>query len=332
MTIHELSITAARADDPRIVRLVRALDADLAARYPDEPCTGGAHLNRGLRFLLAEADGRPVGCCAVQPFPSPDMAAELKRMYVAPEVRGCGVARRLLDEAERTAIALGHSEMRLETGVHQPEAIALYTRAGYHPIPNYPPYEHKALSRCYAKHLPLPGARADQAEELAAFLTGQGLPPQDAPAPGTRYWITKDAAGPAVAVSLEPQERCVLLHSVAVRPDLRGCGAARRLVEHALAAAAAQGAPTVYVLSTGAESFWARLGFRPVPVAEAADALPHAPQIRRSRAAGTLADEAAWRRDLTVAGAGTSHLAAHSEATTGPHRPAAGASSTATGR
>ncbi|WP_328338150.1 GNAT family N-acetyltransferase [Streptomyces violaceus] len=159
MTSHSPIITAAAADDPRILPLVRDLDADLAARYPDEPCTGGAHIHPGVRFLLAEVDGRPVGCSAVQPFPFPDTAAELKRMYVAPQARGRGIGARLLAEAERLASVLGHGEIRLETAVHQPEAIALYTRAGYTPIPNYPPYQHKTLSRCYAKPLPLPEAR-----------------------------------------------------------------------------------------------------------------------------------------------------------------------------
>ncbi|MEU9175152.1 GNAT family N-acetyltransferase [Streptomyces sp. NPDC048420] len=159
MTTSAPAITAVAADDQRILRLIRDLDADLAARYPDEPCTGGAHIHPDIRFLLAEVNGRPVGCCAVQPFPAPDTAAELKRMYVAPEARGRGVAARLLIEAERTATALGHTAMRLETAIHQPEAIALYTRAGYLPIPNYPPYQHKSLSCCYAKPLPLPAAR-----------------------------------------------------------------------------------------------------------------------------------------------------------------------------
>jgi GNAT superfamily N-acetyltransferase len=148
------AITAVASDDPRILRLVRDLDADLAVRYPDEPCTGGALIHPEIRFLLAEVDNRPVGCCALQPFPPPDTAAELKRMYVIPEARGQGIAARLLADAERTATTLGHTEMRLETAVHQPEAIALYTRAGYTPIPNYPPYQHKTLSRCYAKPMP----------------------------------------------------------------------------------------------------------------------------------------------------------------------------------
>ncbi|WP_243707449.1 GNAT family N-acetyltransferase [Micromonospora sp. KC606] len=298
MTTSAPAITAVAADDPRILRLVRDLDADLTARYPDEPCTGGAHIDPAIRFLLAEVNGRPVGCCAVQPFPPPDTAAELKRMYVAPEARGQGVAARLLAEAERTAAALGHTGMRLETAVHQPEAIALYTRAGYLPIPNYPPYQHKSLSRCYAKPMPLPAARSADREELMAFLTGQGLSPQDVFAPGTRYWLTRDAAGPAAAAGLERQGHCVLLRSIAVRADLRGCGAARRLVEHVLAEAAAQEGRTAYLFSTSAGPLWERLGFRPVPVAEAAEVLSEAPQVRRYRETGALADEAAWRRDL----------------------------------
>ncbi|MER5452969.1 GNAT family N-acetyltransferase [Streptomyces sp. NPDC002764] len=177
MTSHDPIIAAVAADDPRILRLVRDLDADLAARYPEEPCTGGAHIHPAIRFLLAEVDHRPVGCCAVQPFPSPDTAAELKRMYVAPQARGRGIAARLLAQAEHTATALGHGEMRLETAVHQPEAIALYTRAGYTPIPNYPPYQDKTLSRCYAKPLSLPEARPEDGEELTAFLAGQDLSP-----------------------------------------------------------------------------------------------------------------------------------------------------------
>jgi putative acetyltransferase len=153
VTTADLTITAAAGDDPRIRRLVRDLDADLAARYPDDPYNSddvAARLDPAVRFQLAELDGRPVGCCAIQPVPG---GAELKRMYVTPQARGRGVARRLLAKAENLATALGHPKIRLETGIHQPEAIALYTRASYTPIPAYPPYQHDPLSRCYAKPL-----------------------------------------------------------------------------------------------------------------------------------------------------------------------------------
>ncbi|MEV4568990.1 GNAT family N-acetyltransferase [Nonomuraea sp. NPDC049419] len=146
----DLIVTISADHDPAIQRLVRALDADLAARYPDDPTITAARLGPAARFLLAELDGHPVGCCAIQPTAG---GAELKRMYVTPQARGRGVARRLLAEAEDLATALGHRRIRLETGIHQPEAIALYTRTGYMPVPAYPPYQHDPLSRCYAKPL-----------------------------------------------------------------------------------------------------------------------------------------------------------------------------------
>ncbi|MFJ9447870.1 GNAT family N-acetyltransferase [Kitasatospora sp. NPDC101235] len=108
MATHDLTITEAAPDDPGILQLLRDLDADLAASYPDEPCTGDARLHPDIRFLLAQTDGRPVGCCAVQPLP--DGAAELTRMHVAPDARGHGIATRLLAEAERTAAALADPE------------------------------------------------------------------------------------------------------------------------------------------------------------------------------------------------------------------------------
>ncbi|MBT2546896.1 GNAT family N-acetyltransferase [Arthrobacter sp. ISL-65] len=144
-------ITATNAQDPRIQGLVAELDADLNARYPEEQCTGGLHVHPDIRFLLAEINGSPLGCCAIQQLP--DGAAELKRMYVAPQARGRGIGALLLDQAEKAAAALGYTDIRLETAIHQPEAIALYTRAGYTPITNYPPYQDKHLSRCYTKHL-----------------------------------------------------------------------------------------------------------------------------------------------------------------------------------
>jgi putative acetyltransferase len=104
-------------------------------------------------FLLATVDGEPVGCCAVQPLDGGE--CELKRMYVVPGARGAGLGHRLMTEAEWLAVRLGFARIKLETGVRQPEAIAVYERAGFSRIPNYPPYDRWDMSRCYAKSLPL---------------------------------------------------------------------------------------------------------------------------------------------------------------------------------
>lgn len=66
-----------------------------------------------------------------------DGACEIKRMYVAPDARGRGLAGELLVALENAARALGHTVARLDTGRHQPHAQRLYERAGYTPIGNF---------------------------------------------------------------------------------------------------------------------------------------------------------------------------------------------------
>ncbi len=57
----------------------------------------------------------------------------------------------MLGELERWAQQLGYQRCVLETGKKQPEAIALYTRRGYHLIPNYGQYVGVESSVCFEK-------------------------------------------------------------------------------------------------------------------------------------------------------------------------------------
>ncbi|RQN07732.1 GNAT family N-acetyltransferase [Aeromicrobium camelliae] len=63
--------------------------------------------------------------------PAGDTDGEIKRMYVRPQFRGRGYSRRLLSELESSAREAGLTRLVLETGLEQPEAIALYRSAGY---------------------------------------------------------------------------------------------------------------------------------------------------------------------------------------------------------
>jgi len=93
-------------------------------------------------FLVLRLDGQPVGCGALRPMEEAGFedAAEIKRMYVAPEVRGRRLAAVILAELERLARAFGYARAVLETGDRNPEAIRLYERCGYQHIPPYGPY------------------------------------------------------------------------------------------------------------------------------------------------------------------------------------------------
>jgi GNAT superfamily N-acetyltransferase len=143
-------------ESPVAVRLITALNAELDQRYPEE----GANFfrlhpdevadGRGA-FFVAYLDGQPVGCGAVRRIePS---VAEIKRMYVDPRARGGGVGRRILDALEAEARRLGVTRLVLETGPRQPEAIALYTRAGFSEIPLFGEYVDSQFSVCMAKDL-----------------------------------------------------------------------------------------------------------------------------------------------------------------------------------
>ena len=79
--------------------------------------------------------GRFVGCAGLRPLEGG--AAELKRMYIAPEARGHGNGRRFLDGLEEEARRRGYTRLRLDTGAPMPEAQALYRSAGYREIPDY---------------------------------------------------------------------------------------------------------------------------------------------------------------------------------------------------
>jgi len=93
-------------------------------------------------LVIARLRQRPIGCGALK-FHA-DAPAELKRMWVAPEARGLGLGRRLLQELERHASQVGARCVRLETNRALTEAIELYRSTGYREVPafNDEPYAH----------------------------------------------------------------------------------------------------------------------------------------------------------------------------------------------
>ena len=93
-------------------------------------------------LLVAHLREQPVGCGALKYHAG--APAELKRMWVAPEVRGMGLGRRLLRELEHHAASAGATVVRLETNRALAEAIKLYRRAGYQEVDpfNDEPYAH----------------------------------------------------------------------------------------------------------------------------------------------------------------------------------------------
>ncbi len=101
--------------------------------------------------VVAYAEGVPVGCGAIKPFG--EDVVEVKRMYVLPACRGQGLAGLILAELESWSREGGFSTCILETARGFDDAIALYTKHGYHPTPNYGPYTGVENSVCFQKKL-----------------------------------------------------------------------------------------------------------------------------------------------------------------------------------
>lgn len=154
-TVREMTIRRLPPTDVDAVALMRGLDADLHARYPEADAINGldpsdAESSR-LIFLVAYTDERPVACGAVREL---DQATgEVKRMFVVPGRRGQGFARAILDALESHARASGYSTLKIETGTKQPEAAALYRSCGYREIPLFGKYIGNPYSMCFAKEI-----------------------------------------------------------------------------------------------------------------------------------------------------------------------------------
>jgi GNAT superfamily N-acetyltransferase len=83
----------------------------------------------GGLFLVARIDGRPVGCGAIKCVDS--QLGEIKRIWVAGDARGRGIARQILEALEIAARDMGYRAVRLDSNRVLTEAHALYRSAGY---------------------------------------------------------------------------------------------------------------------------------------------------------------------------------------------------------
>lgn len=159
----EIVIAAATAPTAEVVTLIGELNDELEALYTPEQRHGlalEALFQPHVRFFVAWRDGGPVGCAGVAFF---DGFAEVKRMYVRPEVRGRGVADALMAHLAAQTVASGRDLLRLETAVHQHAALGLYRRHGFAPCAAFPPYtampsEAVVTSLFMEKRLLPPGA------------------------------------------------------------------------------------------------------------------------------------------------------------------------------
>jgi putative acetyltransferase len=147
-----LGIESPRQAD--VARLLEALDAYQSSLYPPESnhfLDVEALAAPAIRFFVARRGPEAVGCGALRV----DGAGygELKRMFVAPNARGVRLGRRILERIEEEARREGLDWLRLETGIHQPEALGLYRSAGFVERAAFGDYQPDPLSVFMEKRL-----------------------------------------------------------------------------------------------------------------------------------------------------------------------------------
>ncbi len=141
--------------DPEVVALIKALDSDLAeSKYSESESFGYSTHEleaRSVCLVGVSVGNRLVGIGGIEL--QDGWFAELKRFYVAPGLRGHGLADAILDALEQHARNNGVGVLRLETGDRQDAAISFYRRRGFHVVPRFGPYVDSQASVCMQRDL-----------------------------------------------------------------------------------------------------------------------------------------------------------------------------------
>jgi len=148
-----MTLTPTKNTHPDFIALTRALDEQLHKRYGKNQADYDQY-NKIAPIdtaLIGHVGKIPLACGCFKPLDA--RTIEIKRMYVRKEFRRNGFSMILLKALEEWGARLGHRIARLETGKGQPEAIGLYTKAGYLPIENYGPYKNLPNSLCMEKRI-----------------------------------------------------------------------------------------------------------------------------------------------------------------------------------
>ena len=141
------------SDNKDFQNLVRQLDAELKTRDGEEH-SFFAQFNKidNIRYVIVAYENNvPVGCGSIKGYSEKVM--EIKRMFVAKEKRGRGIASLVLQGLEKWCKELNIDKCILETGERQPEAIKLYKKNNYKVIPNFGQYANVLSSVCFEKGL-----------------------------------------------------------------------------------------------------------------------------------------------------------------------------------
>lgn len=148
-----IQIKRERPDTTDALQLIQQLEQVLTPLYEPEQRFGYSVkklLEQSVRFFVIRVDSEAAGCGGIQFY---EDYGELKRMYVRPKFRRIGLAKRLIDVLTDEAKRANQTLLRLETGIHQTEAIGLYVQAGFRTTGPFGEYVENGTSLFYEKQI-----------------------------------------------------------------------------------------------------------------------------------------------------------------------------------
>ena len=143
-TVYTIKSVTTAADLDAIIQLFKAytlwLNIDLTFQgfATELSSLPGKYSPPSGSLLLARSSAtrEPLGCVAVRPM-SAEGVCEMKRLYVAPQGRGLGLGKALVDAAIKEAVRIGYDRMRLDTLPRMAAAVDLYQKKGFVQIGAY---------------------------------------------------------------------------------------------------------------------------------------------------------------------------------------------------
>ena len=149
-----ITILPERPDSAEAVSLIDELEAFLVPLYPSESRHGFSVeklVSEKVAFFILRYNGASAGCGGVKLFGME--YGEIKRIYVRPQYRGLGLSKLIMEALADYARENGIPILRLETGIHKPEAIGLYESLGYRRIGAFGEYKEDPLSVYFEKRI-----------------------------------------------------------------------------------------------------------------------------------------------------------------------------------
>lgn len=106
------------------------------------------YFETGGEFWVVECQNQLVGTAAYYPNERGKDAVEIRKMYLLPQARGCGLGKYLLQQLEAAIISRGFEQIWIETASVLAGAVKLYERHGYQPATGV---ETQRCDRVYCK-------------------------------------------------------------------------------------------------------------------------------------------------------------------------------------